>query len=365
MQTEVLETRLNGQVYEQFGHRVLYTQLRFRLFDTFFDVDEEVQRQVDPVHRGDIKRFILNCLEKGQAFYFGPLIFSARGELEAHNDYFILKNGKKLYINDGQHRYFAMLYAINDLRLQLQLAEEYGKKQEIERIKQQIELLQSYPLTIQIYLDLDKKQEKQLFTDLNTQRKHVSISTQLQYDQRNEYNILARTIAKQLQQDMEIDLKAIRVTNQASAMTSLPTMKKCLIALFEGVTGRKSGDPYYRCNHNQIQPISQYFFKKWLTFFPKNYMDRSQYVVGYSGIQIALALTVHYLDVQHKIGYRQAIDLLPLLNKQCTWRHDDKMFSHIFDEDKGQITRHSSTTAINRTMMQFLRAINKEMGKGS
>ena len=363
MQTEVLETRLYGQVYEQFGHRILYTQLRFRLFDTFFDVDEEVQRQVDPMHRGNIKRFILSCLEKEQAFFFGPFIFSARGQLEACEDYFILKNGEKLYINDGQHRYYAILYAINDLRLQLQSAEEFARKEEIDLIKKRIELLQGYPITVQIYLDLDKKQERQLFTDLNTQRKNASISKQLQFDQRNEYNILTRTLAQNLQQHMEIDIEAIRVTNQTSAITSLPTMKKCLIALFDGVIGKKSGDPYYRCNHKQVHSIAEHFFKKWLTFFPTNYSNRVKYVVGYSGIQISLALTVHYLIIQHKISHQQAIDLLPLLNKQCTWTHDDKMFSHIYDEASGKITRHSSTTAINRTMMQFLRAINQEMEK--
>lgn len=365
MQTEVIETRLQGQVFEQFGHRVLYTQLRFRVFDTFFDVDEEVQRQIDPAHRGDIKRFILDCLEKNQPFFFGSFIFSARGQLEAYEDHFVLKSGKKLYVSDGQHRYYAILYAINDLRLQLQLAEEYAKKHEIEKIKQQIELLQAYPITAQIYLDLDKKQERQLFTDLNTERKSASISKQLLYDQRNEYNILTRTVAEQLQQYMEIDMKAIRVTNQTSAITSLPTMKKCLIALFEGVTSKKSGDPYYGCNHARVLPISHYFFKKWLTFFPKKYSDRKQFVVGYSGIQIALALAVYYLAIQYKMTHEEATDLLPLLNKQCTWKHDDKMFAHIFDAQKGQIVRHSSSTAINRTMMQFIIAINKEMEKSS
>lgn len=362
MQIETIETKLSGTLYKQFGHPILYTQIRLRLFDTFFDVDEEVQRQIDPAHRNEIKQFIVQSFEQQKSFYFAPFIFSARGQIEAFEDYFIIKPGQKLFISDGQHRSLALLSAITELIVRAERAESEKRLDDAEKYRKYVEQLKNMPIALQIYLDLTKQQERQLFTDLNSQRKEANANIRLQHDQRDEYNVLTRTIAEELKHQMEIDTSTARLSPASSAITSLSAMKKCLIALFEGIIGRKSGETYLPYDKQQALQIAEQFFLQWNKIFPKKAMNRDIYVAGLSGIQIALAFTVFNLSIQNKISHQEAIKLLPLINRHCTWKHNDPMFKHLFDKTSKKVRSHSSTTAITKTTFEFLIAINKENG---
>lgn len=51
-------TRLNGTIYNQFGKDVLVTQIRFGTLEAIFEIDHEVQRQLDPARRAEIRNFI-------------------------------------------------------------------------------------------------------------------------------------------------------------------------------------------------------------------------------------------------------------------------------------------------------------------
>lgn len=173
---------------------------------------------------------------------FAPLILSARGEIEAYEDYFIVRPGQKLFVSDGQHRTLALLSAIIELTVRAERAESEKRIIEAENYRQYIEQLKNMPMALQIYLNLTRQQEKQLFADLNTKRKAANPNIRLQHDQRSEYNILTRTVADQLKYKMEIDTSTARLSPASSAITSLSAMKKCLIALFEGIIGRKAGE---------------------------------------------------------------------------------------------------------------------------
>lgn len=360
MQIETMETKLLGTVYEQFGHPILYTQIRLRMFDTFFDIDDEVQRQVDTAHRNEIKQFIVQSFEQQKSFFFAPLILSARGEIEAYKDYFIVRPGQKLFVSDGQHRTLALLSAIIELTVRAERAESEKRIIEAEKYRNYIEQLKNMPMALQIYLNLTKQQERQLFADLNSKRKAANPNIRLQHDQRSEYNVLTRTVADQLKYNMEIDTSTARLSPASSAITSLSAMKKCLIALFEGIIGRKAGESNLPYDKQQALQIAELFFLQWNKIFPKKATNRDIYVAGFSGIQIALAFTVFNLSIQNKISLQEAIQLLPLVNRHCTWKHNDPMFKHLFDEASKKVRRHSSTTAISKTMFEFLIAINKE-----
>ncbi|WP_228548238.1 DNA sulfur modification protein DndB [Sporosarcina obsidiansis] len=354
-------TTMSGVSYEQFGKEVLCTQIRFSMLDAVFEVDHEVQRQLDPRKRKDIRNYILECLEKGEPFYFSPFVFSSRGNIKETSNGFNLKPGSKLYVLDAQHRTSALSSAVSHLKSRKEAAEEAGNWNDAKKVQGYLEILTAYPVTVQIYLNLNQQQERQLFTDLNAERKEAHPGLLLQYDQRDKYTELTRSIANELQLTMEIEHKRSRLTEQNTAITSLITMRKCLLAMFEGILTVKTGDPYFRgCKERDVPEIAKAFFTSWQQLFPKKMNDRKKYACGVTGVQVALAYTVYMLMREQSISHMEAIQLTQLLKKKCTWKHDDPAFKHMYDKESGQVRNHSNSTAVKRTMKEFLLLIHEE-----
>lgn len=357
--TDFLAT-FQGETYHQFGKEVLITQVRFATLESMFEVDYEVQRHLDPRRRAEIRDFIIESLENNKHFYFSPFVFSSRKGIHKVPNGFELEPGNILYILDGQHRSAALSSAISHLRSEKDRYEESNQFNKALQMQSYINDLSDYPIAMQIYLDLGQKEEKQLFTDINTERREAHKGLVMQYDQRDEYNELTRNVAASIQNELEIEFTSSRLTNQNSAVTSLAAMRRCLIAMYEGKLTVKTGDPYYRgCNEKEVPRISKYFFSVWPSLFPRKMANRRQYVTGLSGIQIALAYTVHLLTRTYSLKHIEAIDLLKHLNKQCTWEHQDPLFEHLYSPETGRIRNHSNTTAIKKTAVEFLKIIEQ------
>lgn len=356
-------TSVKGVSYRQFGQDVFCTQIRFGTLEAIFEVDPEVQRQLDAARRLEIRRFIIESLEQDKPFFFAPFIFSARAQLQQQNDQIAIPPGAKLYILDGMHRNAAMISAISALRANLEYAELHNNKADIHRLTSYINTILNYPIAMQIYLDLTKVQERQLFTDLNTERREAHQGLLLKYDQRDTYSLLTREIAEQLIDSMEIEMEVSRLSVTSTAMTSLIAMRRCLIALFEGITTVKKGAPQYRyCSEEELVDIALAFFTSWHQLFPKQMNNRKKYVSGLTGIQIALAQTVYKLMQEGVSSYLEAISMLQLLNKQCKWTHDDPLFANLYNPTVKQVKKHSTTTAIKQLTLQFLLIIKEEGG---
>jgi DNA sulfur modification protein DndB len=354
------KTIIEGIGYDQFGKKVLVTQIRFSTLEALFEVDPEVQRKLDPQRRSEIREFILSSL-KGKDFYFSPFIFSARGSITKTNHGWMLVPGSKLYILDGQHRAFAMSSALSHLKSQNETAEEFGYEKEAYKIQEYINQLKSYPVTMQIYLDLTLQEERQLFTDINTERKEAHIGLIMQYDPRDPYSELTRNVANQLQQQLDIEKELSRLTNQNSAITSLTIMRRCLLALFEGKLTVKKGTPEFGpYTQEEIMAISLAFFESWQHLFPKQMANRKKYVSGLTGIQITLAYTTYKLTMNYSIPHLEAIQKLKILKNYCSWKHDDPLFTQLYDPVSRKIKHHSSTTTIQRTAMKFLALLDQE-----
>lgn len=352
---------IQGTAFSQFGKKVLTTQISFSTLEAMFKVDHEVQRRLDPSRRAEIRDFILRSLTENKPFYFSPFIFSSRKGISEGVDGFELEPGNKLYILDGQHRGSALASAIAYLKSEKEADEEFNRIEDAIRKQSYIDALSSYPVAMQIYLDLDQKEERQMFTDLNTERREAHKGLIMQYDHRDKYIEITRNVAESLRNDLEIEFEASRLTTQNSAVTSLLTMRRCLIAMYEGKLTAKTGDPYFRgCNPEEVPEISKCFFYVWKNLFPKGMANRKKYVTGLTGIQIALAYTVYLLTRSYSIKHKEAIKLLKLLNKQCTWKHDDLVFAHMYNPETQQLRNHSTTTAIRKTAVEFLKIIEKE-----
>lgn len=351
---------LDGIAYNQFGHDIFFTQLNLKTLLALFEVDSNVQRELDPQRRFEIRSFILDNLEHERPFHFTSFVFSARGEIQQDAQGYYLTSGSKLYINDGQHRSKSMESALMMLKSSLDAAEYVKNTEKVIKLKEQIKYLEDFPITMQIFLNLTVKQERQLFSDLNTERKDVHSGQLLQYDHRDAYSILTRQLAKRLQHHMEIELNAARVLSSSSAITTLVVMKRCISALFDGLYTAKVNKITFSYPQQEVEQIAEAFFLKWLQIFPKQAHKRSQYVTGLTGIQVALALTVHHLTKTHKLSYQEAIDQLTIL-KDFSWTHTDPIFQFLYVKEKNSIVGHSNTYAIRRIKESFIKMIQQEM----
>ncbi|MCH7320659.1 hypothetical protein LZ480_02060 [Solibacillus sp. MA9] len=359
-----MQTTIRGVVFNQFGHSVAAVQMPLSMLQSLFKIDPEVQRVIDPKRRAEIRDFIILSLEKNVPFYFSPLIFSGRGKLRAEGDILHIEPGNYLYILDGMHRITSMLSAISQLQSEADIAEEINKQNDAQKLREFVEVLLNYPVAMHVFLDLTIEQEKLAFTDINNERKEIQSDQLMQYDQRDEYSRLTTRVANKLQQHMVIEMASTRLTENTHAVTNLTIMKRCFIALFEGIITQKNGQPYYRnCNPKDVPKIAESFFAELFKAFPKEMYDRKKYVIGLSGIQITLAYLTFYLVRELRITHLEAIQHIHHLKKHCTFQHDDPLFRFLYDSSKKQLKNHSTTTAIKRLMLTFLEILHKERGE--
>ncbi|MFA8439114.1 DNA sulfur modification protein DndB [Pueribacillus sp. YX66] len=362
MSVSDVKTQMKGQYCKQFGKEVLVTQLPFRVLNSIFEIDEDVQRKLDIRRRSEIREFILKAVEE-ETFYFSPFVFSARGNIqEGEKNTWEVKTGAKLYILDGQHRMKAMASAIGQLERKKELLEELTNDAiEIEKIQRKIDRLKSFPIAMQVYLNLSKEEDQQLFADINSERKEAHYGLIMQYDQRDPYNELTRAVANELNTELEIEMQKSRLTVQNSSITSLTIIRRCLLALFEGILTVKSGEPRFKnCEPEEVPIIAKAFLKSWLEIFPRKMHDRTQFVCGLTGPQVALAYTVYQLTKNQNMPYDFAINQLKKISDTCSWRHDDPLFRDFYEPASRRMKRHSSTTAIKKLSSIFIKLINEE-----
>ncbi|MEH6941351.1 DNA sulfur modification protein DndB [Bacillus sp. JJ722] len=355
-------SKIYGDFYQQFGKGILITQMPFSTLEAIFEVDSEVQRKLDPTRRLQIREFIIQSLESDFEFVFSPFVFSSRGAI-TRNDKgeWELVPGSKLYIIDGQHRSFALSSAFRHLVARKESFEETGQYAKAQQQQLIIDKLKKYPVAMQIYLNLDTRSERLLFTDLNTERREAHIGLVMQYDQRDAYAELTRNVANHVDDLFEIEKKLSRVSFSSTALTSLAIMKKCLIALFEGILTVKKGKPNtIYINIEEMDQCGIQFFEMWDHIFPKKMENRERYVTGYTGIQIALAYTVFLMQQKYLIPYKEAIEYMSVLKDKCNWTHNDPCFKHIYDDEKKKIKYHSNTVHIKKTAENFLNIIEKK-----
>ncbi|MFS0782521.1 DNA sulfur modification protein DndB [Bacillus sp. 1P06AnD] len=357
-------SKIKGTSFPQFGKEVLITQMNFATLEAIFQIDENVQRKLDLKKRGEIRSFILKALESDFEFIFSPFIFSARGSIMPNSEGdWELEAGSSLYILDGQHRFKALESCLSHLKVLKDIHEDLLQLEKAEEQMKMINKLKAYPIAMQIYLHLDQKSERQLFSDLNTERREAHTGLVMKYDHRDFYTSLTRKLACRLHENFEIELNLSRISFNSSAYTSLPIMRKCLIALFEGCLNVYNASPAcIYAEKEDLERIAYSFFIKWTEIFPKNGHNRKKFACGLTGIQISLAYTVFQLVRDYGYTYDEAIAALDGLKKNCTWKNDDPLFAHLYVRETRKLKNHSVSNMIKWTSQQFLETLKKRGG---
>ncbi|MCM3585006.1 hypothetical protein M3182_04500 [Mesobacillus maritimus] len=352
------QTGIFEKEYKLFGNKVLVTQSDFASLKSVFEIDFNLHRNIDSERILIIRDWILTSVEQGQPLQIPPFLFSARGNCRVENEKWELKPDRKLFILDGEHTILAIAAAIQYFDRRKLQAEKKFKWREAKKVEHMAQALKTVPIGIQIYLDLSDEEEKKLMVDIKTDRRQLQSGVVMLNDQRNEYIILTRKMAKTLGQHMEIESKRSRLTDDSSSLTTLSIMYKCSVAMWEGdlnatenVSRKLVKAPYV------MEGPTIAFYQTWLQLFPSHAYNREKFVSGLAVIQIALAYTVYLLNKDYHLSHQDAINKLKLLKPVCTWEHNDDLFGHLYDHSTGRIKNISKKTTIKQTANQFIKRI--------
>lgn len=355
-------TILHGKTYRQSDYEIMLTQLPFKILDNIFEIDEYVQRRLDGRKRNEISQFVIDSLNN-YPFYFSPFVFSLRDGIENkdENEWY-LNTETKLYILDGQHRFQGMKAALSRLEQEkLLLESDFEKnKHQIKAYVKQIDFIRNYPISMQVYTELDRQKERQLFADINTERSDVHGGLIVKYDKRDEYAVFVKAVVDEIEDFFEIETTLSRLTKSNSAMTTMIAMKRCLMTMFEGGKGLYSAStkPSKDLSDQKIKHAAVLFFRNWLDIFPKKMNDRDKYLCGNTTIQIALAYAVYFLNNRYGLGYVEAIQALRKL-KACSWKANDKLFEDFYNKEKKKLDIPSFSPAVVKLGQRFAEVVNE------
>jgi DNA sulfur modification protein DndB len=278
-----------------FGNRVYFTQMDIERLKSIYEIDVEISRKIDKERVRYERDWFLEHLENHTLIMLPPLILSARGKAIIREDGWELPSENKLFILDGQEKIVGLEAALQYLTSKKEWAEQERKPRVVKRVEQMIERLNKLPVSVQIYLELSLEEEWKCYCVHNTQRRTIHAGVKMQYDQKNEFTILTRKVAKKLEHSMEIDHKQARLRDESSALTSLSIMNKCTLAMWEGdLVGKETKMNKWGYSNLKQERLTEEFYKVWLELFPAKGFNRQIYVSGLAGIQIALATRFSY-----------------------------------------------------------------------
>lgn len=304
---------LRGIKGNHFNYQVISIQCTVNEILMFLDIDQNVQRESDENKISSIKKYIQYGLE-GNDIYFPPLIFSARGQgiyEETHLQY-KLQSGEKLVILDGQHR----IKAFEILQKQLQSQNDLLS----------LEKVNDFPLTIQVYVDLSIEQERQLFTDINSNSSPVNNTLLIMYKENDLYGQLVKdivynhpTIPENL---FEIRLKATR-----SKLLTAATLYLTALALNDGAFNKNSRKTINKNNYNQYKLKTEKFLTLLIKHAPIDALDRDKYVIFYPNVILGIGKFVNtafkeYSEVKMEHLFESVVG-------KINWSHKNKDFDRL------------------------------------
>jgi len=349
-------------LFSQFGNQTFLTQIAYPLFKTLYEIDVEICREIDQEKVMYERDRFLDLLGNNRPILLAPFLLSARGNVIIHEGSWELRPENKLFLLDGQEKLLGLESAFEYLTNEKEDAEQQKKPRVGKKIERMIERVNQLSISMQVYLELSLEEERKCYCDMNFQRRELHPGILMQYDQRNEYTILTRKVAGHLEDTIEIDQKLARVRDQSSALTSLSIMHKCALAMWEGdLAGKEIKMKNSQVSNKTQEMLTEKFYKGWLDLFPRHACNRQKYVTGLAGIQIALAYTVFLLTKDHHVTYETAIQKLQTLKSSCTWKHDDPLFHHLYDQTTGRIKHHHKKSSIQQTARRMITRISEEV----
>jgi DNA sulfur modification protein DndB len=322
---------IGGIIGQTFGQTTLSTTLPMSKLFSVYEVDFEVQRAIIPRNLSKLMDYIHLYLENRQPIYFPGIIFSARGAgyYDASGQVFRLQPIEKLYVVDGQHRLVAFQRIMETLQSQMARAKDRREYERMDEITEKLSRLYAFPISTMIYLDINARQERQLFSDINKLPRKIGGNLAVLRDQRRFYHVVASELAEKsvVMQSLTVDRFSER-GKSPEYLFSYHLLIEILVALFEGRMKSGARNNGYQFEDRDLQEhiyLATQYFNGLLHHFPEPSKGEP---VWTENIQIALALFMHEEATKTGKFNRYALDhamqSLPRIKWNAIFAGDEK-----------------------------------------
>ncbi|MCR8644886.1 hypothetical protein NV379_19720 [Paenibacillus sp. N1-5-1-14] len=339
-----------GVIGRTFGQETLTATMPMSRLFSIYEVDLEVQRSINPRNLSKLIDYIELYLQDNQPIYFPGIIFSARGagHYDEESQAYRLQPIEKLYVVDGQHRLAAFRRVMESLQSQMARAKDRREYEKMEEISQKLGRLYAFPASVMVYMDINAKQERQLFSDINKLPRKIGGNLAVLRDQRRYYHVMATELIqkKALTERIPVDIYSERGKGPEFLFT-YHLLIEIVIGLFEGrmkSSARQNGYRYEEKMMEEHHELAKEYFHNMLKYLPapvKGSLPWSE------NIQIAIALFIHNEATKtgkfNRYAMNYAMRILPHMN----W---DGIYQ---GEEKDRLPRRSRITKAHQHLVRF------------
>ncbi len=320
-----------GRLASTFGQSTISTTLPVSKLLSIYEVDLEVQRSIIPANLSKLIDYVQLFLDHKQTIYFPGIILSARGAGEYDQDagVYRLKAIEKLYVVDGQHRLAAFQRLTESFQSLMARAKDRREYDKMEEITEKLNRLYQFPMSVMIYLDIDARQERQLFSDINKLPRKIGGNLAVLRDQRRFYHVVgSRLVMSDANlQSIGIDMYTERGKGP-EFLWSYHLLVEVLAALFEGrmrTAARNNGYQFTEQDENETMQQASYYFDRMLAYLPKPGKGN---IAWSENVQIGLALFAHEEAVKtgafNRYALEHAMKILPHINWDAIYVGEEK-----------------------------------------
>ncbi|MBD0380083.1 DNA sulfur modification protein DndB [Paenibacillus sedimenti] len=320
-----------GVLGQTFGQSTIAATLPMSKLFSIYEVDLEVQRAIIPRNLSKLIDYVNLYLEDRQPIYFPGIIFSARGAGHYDEEHQVLRLQpiEKLYVVDGQHRLAAFQRIMETLQSQMARAKDRREYDKMEEITEKLRRLYAFPISTMTYLDINARQERQLFSDINKLPRKLGGNLAVLRDQRRFYHVAATELASKApaMQTLTVDMFSER-GKSPEYLFSYHLLIEILIALFEGRMKSGARNNGYQYDDKELQDhvsLAGTYFNGLLHYLPTPSKGE---LVWSENIQIALALFIHEESTKtgkfNRYALEHALKILPHMNWNSIYAGDEK-----------------------------------------
>jgi DNA sulfur modification protein DndB len=327
-----------GKLARTFGQATLSTTLPVSKLLSVYEVDLEVQRSIIPANLSKLIDYIQLFLDHNQTVYFPGIILSARGagEYDTEAGVYRLKAIEKLYVVDGQHRLAAFQRLTESFQSLMARAKDRREYEKMDEITEKLNRLYQFPMSVMIYLDIDARQERQLFSDINKLPRKIGGNLAVLRDQRRFYHVVGTRLVMSDSNLKDIGIDVFTERGKGPEfMWSYHLLVEVLCALFEGrmrSAARNNGYQFTEQDEHQTMELASFYFDRLLAYLPK---PGKGSIAWSENVQLALALFAHEEAVKTGSFNKYALDHTLKILPHIQW---DSIY---VGEEKDRLPRRS------------------------
>ncbi|TVY11859.1 DNA sulfur modification protein DndB [Paenibacillus cremeus] len=320
-----------GAASRTFGQTTLSTTLPMSKLFAIYEVDLEVQRAIVPQNLSKMMDYIMLYLDHGQGIYFPGIILSARGagQYDDAANVYRLQAIEKLYVVDGQHRLAAFRRLMETLQSAMARAKDRREYDRMEEISAKLSKLYAFPMSTMIYLDINARQERQLFSDINKLPRKIGGNLAVLREQRRFYHVLASHLAANapVMKRLPVDMFTERGKGP-EYLFSYHLLIEIMIGLFEGRLKSASRNNGYYFEDKSIEEhlkLASFYFENLLKYLPE---PEKGELCWTENLQIAMAMFFHgevtKTGTFNKYALEYVAKILPHIEWDSIYTGDEK-----------------------------------------